>query len=83
MKTSRMEKQKCPTCGRENDAATCLDFDVAPRPGDTSICIGCQNVHIFTDDLSLRPATEKDIDGMPLDAVSRTQRLLTEAKAKT
>lgn len=82
MKAHQVEKQKCPTCGQENNAASCLYSDDAPRPGDASICIKCQGVHVFTSSLTLQPITEKDIEGMPLDAVSQLQRLLQQVKGE-
>lgn len=82
MKEHEVEKQKCPTCGEENDRATSLYSDDAPRPGDASVCIRCRNVHVFTSDLTLRPITEKDINDMPLDALSQIQRLLLQVKAE-
>lgn len=74
-----LEKQKCPTCGRETDRATCLYSDDAPQPGDMCVCIGCRNLHVFADSLALRPVTEKDIEGIPLDLLSGIQRLLLKA----
>lgn len=82
MKEHQVEKQKCPTCGQENDRASCPYSDDAPRPGDVSVCIACQNLHVYTDSLTLRPVTEKDIEDMPLDAVAQIQRLLLQAKGE-
>lgn len=48
---------KCPTCGYECDAATCIHGEHRPRPGDISLCINCGDVLQFSSDYTVKIAT--------------------------
>ena len=82
MITSRQEQSNCPDCDKKLNAAIDIESDAVPKPGDTGICAYCQGIHIFTDTLERRKPTEEDIASMPLDALSRLQRIMTTAKEK-
>ncbi len=77
-KTSRQPASPCPDCGKNLNAATALESDAVPEPGDMGICFGCQGVHVFTDTMGRRRPTEAEIALLPLDVLSRYQRVLTE-----
>lgn len=81
-KTTRLPTVSCPTCGKTLDAATHPTEDVSPSPGDVTICIGCQDILIFTDELGLRNVTDADIPEIPLDLVSRCQASLSKVKGR-
>ena len=81
MKTSRLPLASCPSCGKKLNAATHPTEDVTPSPGDVTICFGCQDLLIFTEDLGLRRPTEAEIEAFPLDEISRYQRALRELKS--
>lgn len=81
MKTTRLAPVSCPTCGKNLDAATHPTEDVSPSPGDVTICYGCQDILIFTDELGLRNVTEEDIPDLPLELVSRYQAALLKVRA--
>lgn len=50
----------CPICKKVLDAATCMEGEHKPSPGDVSICLYCQTWLRFTDDLGLRLFIEDD-----------------------
>lgn len=81
-KTSRQIESSCPDCGKKLDAATNIENDAVPVPGDIGICLYCQGVHIFTDSMSRRSPTEEDIASMPFVALSNLQRTINNAKEK-
>lgn len=80
MKDHHITKTQCLTCGKEHDGALGVDSNDKPKPGDVSICINCCALHIFNDDFSFRAPTEQDILELPLDEISKAQRILREAK---
>ena len=56
-----MTSQKCPDCGMGNDAHTFTGHGLArPDPGDVSVCLYCSQINVFTDKLTLRPATRAE-----------------------
>ena len=80
MKTTHMLADNCPDCGKLLNACTDPDSDTVPAEGDFGICIGCQGVHVFTENLSRRRPTEDELLLLPLDVLSRYQRAITGAK---
>ena len=68
----------CPRCKRiQTAAADIYDKDAIPIPGDVSVCLYCQEVAVFGDDLILREPTEDEIAEWPLAEIARLQRLIT------
>ena len=70
----------CPTCGTTLDGATDVTGESTPSPGDFTICSGCHDILAFTDELGLRVLTEEDMKVVPLDELTRLQRLLGQVK---
>jgi hypothetical protein len=67
----------CPRCRHEVDAATHPTEDVRPRPGDVSVCIGCQGVNLFAEDLTLRMPTPEELQRLRgSDAWPQIQRIV-------
>ncbi len=81
MKTTKLPTVSCPTCGVIVTAATHPTEDISPAPGDGTICIVCQDILIFTDELGLRKITEADISRLPLEIVSQYQAALVKVRA--
>lgn len=81
MKTTRLSESACPTCGKTLDAATHMT-DVSPSPGDCTICLGCQDILIFTEELGLRRPTDQELETLPLLEISQVQRSLAAVKAR-
>lgn len=68
----------CPHCNMKLDAATNIESGRAPTPEDMTICIYCYSWLVFKDDMTLRPASQVDIDKLPEEFVNR---LLLATKA--
>lgn len=52
--------RQCPHCGALTDGHTAVDgSDSCPSPGDTSICLYCSGISIFTED-TLRKTTDEE-----------------------
>lgn len=56
-KGGKLPEMKCPTCGYEMDAATCLRGDGRPEVGDISLCINCGECLEFGKEFALQIAT--------------------------
>ncbi len=80
MKITKLPPATCPSCGQKLDAATRFEDDLEPSPGDVTICVGCQDVLVFTEELGLRQPTEAEIQELPLAEISRYQRALGKLK---
>jgi hypothetical protein len=58
---TRLPAQQCPLCGKTIDAHGTVDkTDVAPRPGDWSVCAGCFQWLRYDAFLALRAVTNKE-----------------------
>lgn len=62
MKETLTPLSPCWNCGIKNDAATDLEEDKTPEPGDVSICIGCSAPAIFTETLGTREPNDAELD---------------------
>ena len=51
----------CLNCGKGLDAATAVQDDSNPKPGDFSICLNCGHLSVFAADLTLRPPTDAEL----------------------
>jgi hypothetical protein len=60
-KTTRTPACRCPYCGRKLSAASHFSEEVAPHPGDISICIGCGEVLLFDEGLRVRRPTTAEL----------------------
>lgn len=59
MTTTRLKNlDHCTHCGAELTAATILDADARPRPGDVTVCIGCGHVYEFDERLLIIELSE-------------------------
>lgn len=58
----RIVESKCPRCHKEVDSAENFeDETLAPKEDDVTVCIYCQAVLQFNEDLSLREASTEAI----------------------
>jgi transcription elongation factor Elf1 len=64
----------CPACEAELNASTGVDHDVAPEPGDFSICLYCGAALEFSEDRTLQPIDEASLD----DETAEDLRLIRE-----
>lgn len=70
-----MKESPCTNCGKVNDAATALDGDIQPEPGDVAVCLYCHHLMVYGDGLTLRDPTSDELIDMAGDPdVLRTMR---------
>lgn len=63
------------------DAATAIEGDARPKPGDLSLCIRCGAILRFDARCGLEPATDADIASLDLRArinLQSAQRIIRE-----
>lgn len=59
---------RCVVCGGSLNAATPINGPARPEAGDTSVCLYCGNVAVFTGDgLALRQATAVELGDLLAD----------------
>ena len=63
----RMPDMKCISCGKTLNAASAVDSEGRPSPGDISMCIGCGKIMIYGDDFTMREPTEAEMVEMVMD----------------
>lgn len=51
MRTTDLENDICPKCGYLLEAATDMESDKRPSPGDWAVCINCATVLRFDENL--------------------------------
>lgn len=47
----------CTNCGKLLDRARAVDRDEGPTPGSFTVCVHCEHLMVFDNDLSLRDPT--------------------------
>jgi hypothetical protein len=52
---------KCLKCGSELDDFMPIKVGMLPKEGDVSVCLYCGSIAIYTGNLDLREATEKEM----------------------
>lgn len=67
----------CPVCHTELDAATNVEDDQAPKPGDVTICVYCATVMEFTEG-GLRIMSQEELDAVHPETI----RLVNEVAAR-
>jgi len=81
--TSQLEKDTCPACGYTLDAATGVQGNEIPGPGDISICINCASVLEFGPTLKLKLFSElelKKLSKEELDDISFAQSFIRKQR---
>lgn len=58
--THRHEERRCPVCGKAVNAATGVDHNHSPAPGDVTMCIECAHILFFDERLTLRQPTSAE-----------------------
>ena len=75
MKQHRID-QRCPACTSICTAATGLEQDEPPNPGDFTVCIFCGTLLKFEEGLALRTIADWELDVLPAE----TRALLLSAR---
>ena len=68
----------CLDCGKNLDAASGINTDEPPDPGDISICFYCGHVMAYDEDFGFRPLTdeeERDIAGDEVIQAARAKAM--------
>ena len=68
MKTHILEIASCPSCGAKLDAASTVDEENPPVPGDVTVCLDCGVTLVFGDGLALRKFRRDEEAKLDLDA---------------
>ena len=69
----------CPKCGKILDAATGMG-DYSPKPGDVTVCIGCEGVLQYTEDFHLQPIPDQVWAEMDVDEKADIQHAIEAAR---
>ena len=77
----RVPQAKCPLCGHTLDAASGVNTDASPDPGDYSVCIGCASPLTYRDDLTLRALTAPEIAAMHPQNRREVEALMAAARS--
>jgi len=80
MKTTQLPKQKCVYCGKDLDAATHMEEDASPKPGDILICIGCAGILRY-DGLHSVAVTDAEFRALPTKEQQEIARYQMAVKA--
>lgn len=58
--SSPVPETSCPRCGRRFDRASDPTGEATPAPGSATVCIGCNALLVFTEDMGVRGMTEAE-----------------------
>ena len=76
-----LPETNCTQCGALiNDATHTLGDDSQPRPGDLSICVECEHVMVYADDMTLRDMTVQERETSPKEFINIAQFALRMMK---
>ena len=78
-KTHIIPDVACPTCSYEFIRATGFDGK-KPQPHDVTMCMGCSEIFIFNEDMSIRLPNDDDLRDLPLDEISKMQYFLNQMR---
>lgn len=70
MEIVKLEKDKCPICGKELDSATSAHGNDRPSPGDISICIYCATILRFDENLKLGEFPQEELIALPREVLT-------------
>lgn len=80
--TTRVPTSRCLHCGRVNDAATPVDDNATPEPGNITVCFVCGHIMAFDTEMKLRELTISEILEVAGDerilAVQRARKRMAE-----
>jgi hypothetical protein len=61
LKGPNLPPSPCTACGKVSDTATHVGSDIAPSPGDMTICFYCHHLMVFTNNLTQRDLTDDEM----------------------
>lgn len=72
----------CPQCGAKLDGAyDPTDPTNSPKGGDATVCVYCESVLMYNDDLSLRKAEREDMSDEDWEYIDMMKEYLRAMKA--
>lgn len=74
-------KHRCVYCGQDHNAASNLK-GARPKPGDISLCSGCEGINIFDEKLQLRIPTDGELEELRSDPSVAEELLLRQKQLK-
>jgi hypothetical protein len=72
--TTRLEPDSCPCCGHILDAASNLDYHT-PKVGDLTVCINCQSVCDWDENMRLRLLSAAQINALPPNVLAQVAHI--------
>jgi hypothetical protein len=60
--TTRLPETRCPWCGKKIDAVSHLTGDFVPKPGDLTVCLGCNGTLVIGADHAPRLPLKAEIE---------------------
>lgn len=67
--SGKIVSNRCPSCGKQLDAATATTLDIkrGPISGDITVCINCITVLQYQKDLQLKILSKNEQDRLPVE----------------
>jgi len=60
---------RCPTCNRLSDAATGINTEATPKPGDLAVCFHCGEYLVYGPNLEVKLPTEAELGSLPAETL--------------
>jgi len=70
---NHMPDDNCPKCSKFINAATAVEGDSRPEPGDVTVCIGCSGMLQYDSNMKLKELSLQELASM--DDEARTELL--------
>ena len=83
--TTQVPESECPVCSNKLDAASDIQSDAVPSPGDATVCIICASFLTFTETMHLRLMSLEEISVLPDDVrltLQRYRRVVQKIRAE-
>jgi len=71
----RVPAAHCAYCGQLNDAASGVEHNAKPQPGDAMVCLGCSGLNVYAEGGKLRRPTPEEVKRASKDLKLQMVRL--------
>ena len=77
MKTTILEKDNCPYCGKEVDSLSDpMNYNSRdPKKGDLTICVYCYELSALDENFRLEKSTEADLNKLPIETKLQVRKM--------
>lgn len=72
--TFRVPDMRCPECKVQLGAATAMQHDARPKPGDLSVCIVCAATLRFDEAMGVRALSLTELAALPIGVIEELQK---------